>query len=172
MPAGVRIELTTDDKALRAALGRMIAVIANPTPVMDEIGQRLVTSVIHRFETERGPDGTPWRKSARAKRDSGQTLTDTGRLRASITHRAGRDEVLVGTNVVYAAIHQFGGRTPARTIRPKRKKALYWPGARHPVKQVRHPGSTVPARPFLGIDAIDRGVILDVIRRRIDEAVA
>lgn len=28
-----------------------------------------------------------------------------------------------------------------REIRPKTKKALYWPGAKHPVKKVRHPGS-------------------------------
>ncbi len=31
--------------------------------------------------------------------------------------------------------------TPPHIIKPKNKKALYWPGARHPVKQVRHPGS-------------------------------
>jgi hypothetical protein len=30
-------------------------------------------------------------------------------------------------------------------IRPRRKKALYWPGARHPVARVQHPG----ARPYV-----------------------
>jgi hypothetical protein len=28
-----------------------------------------------------------------------------------------------------------------REIRSKNKKALYWPGARHPVKKVKHPGT-------------------------------
>ena len=31
--------------------------------------------------------------------------------------------------------------TGARTITPRRKKALYWPGAEHPVAYVYHPGN-------------------------------
>lgn len=31
--------------------------------------------------------------------------------------------------------------TPPHIIRPKNKKALYWSGAAHPVKQVNHPGT-------------------------------
>jgi len=31
--------------------------------------------------------------------------------------------------------------TPPHIIRPKNKKALYWRGAKHPVKLVHHPGS-------------------------------
>jgi len=38
------------------------------------------------------------------------TLIDTGRLRNSITSRAYGDRVEIGTKVVYAAIHQFGGK--------------------------------------------------------------
>jgi hypothetical protein len=30
---------------------------------------------------------------------------------------------------------------PPHVIRPKNKKALYWRGAAHPVKKVRHPGT-------------------------------
>lgn len=30
--------------------------------------------------------------------------------------------------------------TKPHVIRPWRKRALFWPGARHPVRQVRHPG--------------------------------
>ena len=71
----------------------------------------------------------------------------------------------------YAAIHQFGGRTAPRTIRPKRKKALYWPGAAHPVARVDHPGSAIPARPFLGIDADDRQSILRIVSRAVERAV-
>ena len=51
--------------------------------------------------------------------------------------------------LVYAAIHELGGRTSPHDIRPRIKKALYWPGARHPVKVVHHPGSLIPARPFI-----------------------
>lgn len=31
--------------------------------------------------------------------------------------------------------------TPPHEIRPRNKKELYWPGAKHPVKKVNHPGS-------------------------------
>jgi len=31
--------------------------------------------------------------------------------------------------------------TPPHEIRPKAKKALYWRGAKHPVKKVQHPGT-------------------------------
>ncbi len=173
--AGVRIEVKSDDAALQASFRRLTATLDDLRPEMDEIGQSLVASVIDRFERERGPGGGPWKPSARAtrgKRGRGQTLTDTGRLRASITHRASRDAVEVGTNVVYAAIHQFGGKTGPRTIRPKRKKALYWPGAAHPVARVDHPGSTIPARPFLGLDEDDRRSILKIVSRAIERAVA
>ncbi len=168
--AGVRIDVKWDDREVKAALRALSARLGNMRPVLDEIGQKLVTSVIRRFETERGPDGVEWEKSGRASRESGQTLTDTGRLRASITHRASRDEVVVGTNVLYAAIQQFGGKTLAHTIRPRDKKALFWPGAEHPVAKVNHPGSLIPARPFLGVDEGDREMILRVIHRALKGA--
>ena len=77
----------------------------------------------------------------------------TGRLRSSIGYllRPGAKKMTaeVGTKVEYAAIHEYGGVTRAHTILPKNKKALFWPGARHPVKLVQHPGSKMPARPFV-----------------------
>lgn len=85
---------------------------------------------------------------------------DTGQLRRSITHRveASGERGVVGTNVHYARPVHEGSRP--HVIRPKRKKALYWKGARHPVGSVRHPGA--PGNPFflrglaLSRDTIDR----------------
>lgn len=74
---------------------------------------------------------------------------DTGRLRSSIVSRAmntGRSVgYVVGTNVKYAAAVEYG--TAPHVIRPKNKKALFWPGARHPVGKVNHPGTR--AQPFM-----------------------
>lgn len=74
---------------------------------------------------------------------------DTGRLRSSIVTRAetsGRAVGYeVGTNVNYAAAIEYG--TAEYDIFPTNKKALYWPGARHPVAKVHHPA--MPARPFM-----------------------
>lgn len=74
---------------------------------------------------------------------------DTGRLRSSIVSRAensGRTVgYVVGTNVVYARVVEFG--RPEMDIFPKNKKALYWPGARHPVAKVHSP--EIKERPYL-----------------------
>lgn len=72
---------------------------------------------------------------------------DTGRLRSSIRMEFFEDGLAgqVGTDVQYAPAVEFG--TAPHEIRPKKKKALYWPGADHPVKRVMHPG-TKP-HPFL-----------------------
>jgi phage virion morphogenesis protein len=66
-------------------------------------------------------------------------LQDTGALKRSITPAHGRNYAEVGTPIVYAAIHQFGGET----------------GRNH--------ATTIRARPFFyvssdGWDAIDDAV--------------
>lgn len=62
----------------------------------------------------------------------------TGELRRSITTvRLKPLNWVVGTNKVYArAVHD--GR-PRVVIKPRKKKALYWKGAKHPVKRVVQP---------------------------------
>ena len=70
----------------------------------------------------------------------------TGHLRRGITTDIGNMEVTVHTsNVKYARLVEEGTRP--HIIRAKNKKALYWKGAKHPIKSVRHPGSR--AKPFL-----------------------
>lgn len=59
--------------------------------------------------------------------------------------------VTVGSDRPYAAIHQTGGHTKPRVITAQGKRALFWPGARHPVRSVKHPGSKIPARPYFPI---------------------
>lgn len=168
--AGIRIDASLDDREAALGLRRVAARAGRLAPALDEIGSRLVASTIRRFETETAPSGAPWKKSRRAAEQRGQTLTDSGRLRASITHNVIGATLEVGTNVAYAAIHQLGGRTPPRTIRPKRKRALYWPGAAHPVASVDHPGSEIPSRPFLGLDAGDRRAIRRIVARHLEAA--
>ncbi len=142
--ASVEIE----SSALNAALSRLAAALANPAAAMDQIGRYLVASTLRRFEHERAPDGSPWLKSARALAEGGQTLTDTGRLRGSIAHTVadGGRAVEVGSSVLYAAIHQFGGRAG------------------------RGRRVTLPARPYLGIDERDRDAIARIVSRALEGA--
>ena len=66
---------------------------------------------------------------------------DSGTLRRTIRARGNR--VTVGTR--YWRHHHEG--TKPRLIEPRHKQALYWPGARHPVARVHHPGTR--ANPFM-----------------------
>ena len=99
-----------------------------------------------------GPDGPVARDLARraGRVESAAKLTatgaprvQTGRYRASINWRLGRDTrglfAEIGSRVPYAYFLEFG--TPPHEIRPRFKKALSWRGALHPVKRVRHPGT-------------------------------
>ena len=71
---------------------------------------------------------------------------DTGHLRRGIsTDIKGLGATIHTSNIKYAPGVEYG--TKAHIIKPKNKKALYWKGAKHPVKKVNHPGSK--AKPYL-----------------------
>ena len=173
--AGIVIDPSIEDARLQRALARIVAAgskgSAPAVSALRQIGSYMVAATIRRFELEGGAGGR-WTPSRRAREEGGQTLTDTGRLRSSITYNVTGDGVEIGTNVAYAAIHQFGGRTPPRTIRPRRKKALFFPGARHPVAKIEHPGSNIPARPFLDFDDRDRIAVGRIVARMLERAAA
>lgn len=67
-----------------------------------------------------------------------------GRLRTSIEALVQGKRASVGTSVSYA-LGVARGNKPHR-IEPKTKQALFFPGARHPVRGVDHPGNK--ANPF------------------------
>ena len=66
----------------------------------------------------------------------------TRNLRRSIQSVVSGTKATIGPNLSDApyAIFVHEG-TRAHDIRPRTKKALFWTGARHPVKRVRHPGT-------------------------------
>ena len=68
----------------------------------------------------------------------GNVPFDKGDLRKShVVEPSGTTDAILSANTPYArAVHD--GR-PAITIKPKRKKALAWSGARHPAKSVNQP---------------------------------
>ena len=68
----------------------------------------------------------------------GNVPFDKGDLRkAHVVEPIGKTDAQVSVNTPYArAVHD--GR-PAITIKPKRRKAIVWAGADHPVKSVKQP---------------------------------
>ncbi|WP_119167109.1 phage virion morphogenesis protein [Algihabitans albus] len=140
--AGVSFRIDIEDLALRRALAGAVEAAEDLTAPFDEIGSYLVAETLLRFEEGRAPDGTPWIPSQRVLREGGQTLIGpgSGRLRDSQTYDLGADFVEVGTNVVYAAIHQFGG-LPGMAPGP----------------------AAIPARPYLGLGPDDEAEIVEIL---------
>lgn len=159
------VALRYDFSGLKKAdrqLSKLMRRAGDLTPLMDLIGASLVTSTQHRFETGRGPDGEPWQPSIRAKAQGGRTLVGRGHLRDSVTHEPTSDAVTVGSNLVYAAIHQLGGAVQARTDGYLTMKI---PG----VGWRRKKSVEIPARPFLGIDADDEAMIAEEVEDYLTE---
>ena len=78
-----------------------------------------------------------------------RTLTLDGYLRGKMTWQlVGDRTVEIGSNLPYAAVHQFGA-----TIKPRAAKVLMFRG--HVAKSV-----TIPARPYLGLSDEDRSEIV------------
>lgn len=152
----MEIKVEIKDGGVKQKLAEIAAKGGNLTPIMRVIGEIVRTSVERNFAAGGRPT---WAESQRVKREGGQTLSRSGILRRSFTLPGavvvGNNRVSVGTNVKYAAIHQFGGKTAPHTIVPRKAKALFWPGAKHPVKSIKHPGSVIPARPFMMVQDED-----------------
>jgi phage virion morphogenesis protein len=153
------LRITINAAELADAIDGLAAIMRRPEPVMNVIGEAMEFSTIERQRRGVAPDGTAWPSLspgyAAAKRGA-ETLRETGRLMGSLSRRVRGNQVVVGTNVIYAAIHQFGG-----TIRPKKGKRLAF---RLGKLSVFARSVSIPARPFLGISADDRAEIVEIFR--------
>ena len=112
--AGFAIRLDIQDGPAKAIVVDLRQRCENTTPAMRIIGEIGRSSIVRNFEVGGRPD--PWKISKRASKDGGVTLTKTRRLAKSIVFSAARDSVDIGTNVIYARIHNQGGdvKHPAR----------------------------------------------------------
>jgi phage virion morphogenesis protein len=106
--AGITYEL--DSHELDQALDALEAMAANSQPLLLEVGEIVLSQAQDSFENQAAPGGTPWIPSQRVLDEGGQTLVDSGQLLASLGMEVLPDAVMVGSNKVYAAIHQGGGK--------------------------------------------------------------
>ncbi|MCM0757351.1 phage virion morphogenesis protein [Sporomusa sphaeroides DSM 2875] len=158
------ITLTGDWKRFEKRLHKLSFL--NFTGLHKEIGEALRASTQDRFRKETSPDGQKWPKSLRAEADKGKTLTDTARLKNSITYRAGPDGVELGTNLIYASVQQ-GNKGKETKIKAKSGKWLRFKyGGSWALKKF----VTIPARPFIGISEEDIEEIKAIIKDRIEES--
>jgi phage virion morphogenesis protein len=126
---------------------------------MQEIGEFLAASTKDRFPAGTGPDGSAWalkspttlaRYGARSSNrvDHRPLFGPSGQLSTRIFYQASRNQVRIGSPMIYAAVMQFGAAQGAfgKTSR----------GA--PI-----PWGRIPARPFLGLSTGDEGGIVEIV---------
>jgi phage gpG-like protein len=179
------ITIQVDDKQVLDMLTELSRRMANLQPAMKEIGEDIVESTKRRFASATGPDGAAWEPNSQVtldrfiglhtknyktedgsllpnknfKKDGslskrGQSRVAAGAAKKPLTGKTktlqstinyqlnGTSAVHIGSPKVYAAMQQFGGTTSPRSMIP---------------------GKTIPARPFLGVSALDKANILDIL---------
>lgn len=158
------IEAKLEYKPVLAALRRAADQMTNTRPLMRAVSGIMFRAVEDNFEQEGRPkwkDLHPGTKAGRAKQGTwpGKILQRSGSLASSIVQLSDDRQAVVGTNKIYGPIQQFGGKTRPHVIKARNKRALSFGGI--VVRQVNHPGSNIPARPFLRLTPRDlRDIVL------------
>ncbi len=137
------IHIEIDDSDFREAIRHLRGGVEDKK-LWAAMGEKLLRSHRKRFKDEVAPDGTPWqkrspaseqiRKKGKPKPKHHSILKHQGRLSQTLRYQASHSGLLLGSDLPYAAIHQFGGKT-----------RMF---GKHEVK--------IPARPYLGVAKADR----------------
>ncbi|HQF31875.1 MAG TPA: phage virion morphogenesis protein [Hyphomicrobiales bacterium] len=128
--------------------------------LLDNIGRLVQEQTRRRITDEKTtPAGRPWPANLAGT----PILYRSGALAGSIDYIAGDDQVMVGSGLPYAGIHQTGGKTSPHEIRAKKGKTLAFMAGGDLVyrSKVNHPGSLIPPRQYLGLSLDNEIEILD-----------
>ena len=99
------IEVRIDNiSEVQNQLKRLEDGVENRSMLMRRLSETMHTAVKLNFRYAGRP------KWLGLKYRAGKPLTDTGRLKDSFSTMYDNDTALVGTNIIYAAIHNFGGQ--------------------------------------------------------------
>lgn len=145
----IRADLQSDQAKI--VFSRLLETGKSLRPLMTSIGEILVQGAEDRLARGVEVSGSAFTKRL--------TWPKVGQLSYSADDRA----VTVRDSAPYAALAQFGGKTKPRIIRPRLTRALRFQigGITVFAKSIKHPGSLVPARPYLGVSADDEQRILE-----------
>ena len=102
------IEIKIDNSGVLDAFNRLLQLGGDMSPIMEKIAGVMKDHTEENFASQSGPLGA-WPALKDKKRADGMILQDTGRLAESITVSHNHNSASIGTNVIYARIHQLGG---------------------------------------------------------------
>lgn len=110
--AGVTLEF--DAVAALAVVNEVAAALADPAPMLRDIGEFLLIAHDQRFASQASPDGTPWQALSpaylkRKKKNRDKILVLDGFLKNTLRYQVNNNELLFGTNRIYGAMMHFGG---------------------------------------------------------------
>ncbi len=164
---GTMMDIRIEDQGVKRLLARIQRRTHSLTPAMNIIGQIVRTSIVRNFEKE----GRPQRWKAHSettenRRGKGVSiLREEGHLMNSIHSKAYKDRTVIGTNRVYAAVHQFGAKKGSfgafsitqqvkahvRNVRGVRQNVK----AHKRTREITLPFGDIPARPFMMVQTED-----------------
>jgi len=159
-----KVSFWIEDKGTLNFIDTALQLGKNMKDPLERAGLFLLRSTDKRFRDEVSFTGKSWeplseitekrrRKGKKGNKYGNSILRDTGRLFQSVTpakndnhvYRLDNSKVEIGTNVIYANVHQFG-----------------------------NPKLNIPARPFLGISEDDEkkinGVFVSWANERLDDS--
>lgn len=115
-----RFVIELDDDELLAQIDRSVRAMAEPEQLLGALGQLLKGNIALRFQTKRGPDGTPWLPLARSTA-ARYAKEDKGKARGSLLQRTGQmlrslDYNVLGTDAVEIGFSQRVGRWDLATL--------------------------------------------------------
>lgn len=174
--SGVAITINVDgDSPILGILKSLSDFEERKADLFDTVGSTVVSGIRSRWEGGEGLEGK-WPLSVRVMREGGTTLRKTSRLMDSVTYNVLPDGVEIGTNVVYGAIHHFGGEIKhearKRTLFFRQNQRTGQVGNRFVRKSRsnfaqesmgRAYSVKVPRRPWLGITEDEEQLILNSI---------
>ena len=129
----MKVSIDLDADALRETLDKISTATTDMKPALQLAGIEALKFVARNFREEGRPKWSPLSPKTieRRRGKSGKILQDTGKLRNSIVNAAAGKApgavwqvsdkyLLAGTNLVYAATHQYGrDKIPARPYLPE-----------------------------------------------------
>ncbi|BDA59740.1 phage virion morphogenesis protein [Shewanella xiamenensis] len=143
-----KVEIVLSDSPVLQVLGSLLDKLDDLSEPMNDIAAVLESATEGAFEAEADPvTGQAWQSLSDAylraspKRQGGKILqASAGGLAASVTADSGDFWAAIGSNKIYAAIHQFGG-TDDMAAGP----------------------AGIPARPYFGISREDEQSMLGIL---------
>ena len=156
-----------DTNDFERSLAELISKFEHRAPLMRILANDMEDAVQENFAQQGRPKWMGWSPRYAKRRGPGQILQRSGRLASSIVSYSDNDTAMAGTNVIYAAVHQSGGKIsiPARSQQAYYKQGKDGSVGNQFVKKSQSnysewntiPSYTInmPARPFLHLTESD-----------------